>query len=297
MDLRPFSRSDVEWAAALLAARPTGHPLAAPVDAVAEISALLDAGTSGRAAPGGYALGLVDGDAGWVRYAGHCAGDVATYRALYAAVSRDFVAAGALRHAVEMPDADAVAGEAFANLAFGREHVFALASLASQPRAGADPRVRLADVGDFETLRPLLPLLRRHLAEPPCWSPAPVVSEELWREDMENPATAYLVAEEGGEAVGFSTWEPLPPRVAVPDGAWALGHMVLRADARGRGLGAAMTLAGLALGRERGHTVSWTDWRLTNMTAEPYWRTYGWRPYLVRMTRRLEPGAAAAPVL
>jgi ribosomal protein S18 acetylase RimI-like enzyme len=65
--------------------------------------------------------------------------------------------------------------------------------------------------------------------------------------------------------------------------------MVVLPECRGRGIGQALTLAGLALARERGATVTWTDWRLTNLSAEPYWRGYGWTPYLVRMTRRVEP--------
>jgi branched-chain amino acid aminotransferase len=85
------------------------------------------------------------------------------------------------------------------------------------------------------------------------------------------------------------TIEPLPPRPAVPAGAFALGHAAVAAEARGRGVGQALTLAGLALARERGATVTWCDWRLTNMDAEPYWRTYGWTPYNVRYTRRVEP--------
>lgn len=298
MDVRPFTRADVAPAAELLAARGNAHPLAEPVDAVREIETLLDAGATGFAAPGGYLLGSVEEDAAWVRYAGHAARDVPTYRHLYAAASRAWVDAGALRHAVEMPDGDPVAGEAFANLAFGREHVFALAALDAQPVGSPDPRVRTGSLDDYESLRPMFGMLARHLSGPPCWSPRPAAYydtlDESFREDMADPNVTYLAASVGGEDVGFATWEPLPPRVAVPDGAWALGHMVVLPGHRGLGLGAALTLAGLALGRERGFATSWTDWRLANMSAEPYWRTYGWTPYLVRMTRRLEPGVATA---
>jgi GNAT superfamily N-acetyltransferase len=294
VDVRPFSRADVPFAAALLAERPLRHPLAAPLDAVREIEALLDAGATGWVAPGGYLLGVVDADAAWVRYAGHAARDVTTYRHLYAALSRDLVAAGALRHAVELPDGDPVAGEAFANLAFGREHVFALASLASQPTGPDDPRVRTGTLDDYDAVAPMFPLLSRHLAGPPCWSPRPEsyygTLAESFREDMADPGVTYLIAREDGEDIGFATWEPLPARPAVAAGAWALGHMVVRPEHRGRGIGAALTIAGLNLGRERGFPTSWTDWRLTNMDAEPRWRTYGWTPYMVRMTRRLEPG-------
>lgn len=294
VDVRPFTRADVPFAAALLAARGNAHPLAAPFDAVTEIEALLDAGAVGYAVPGGYLICRVDDDAAWVQYAGHAARDAATYRHLYRAAARDWVAAGQRRHAVVMPDGDPVAGPAFADLAFGREHVFALASLATQPSGPPDPRVRLGrGVDDYDVLAPLFETVARHLGESPVFSPRPAAYWESlpdeFREDLADPDTTYLIAEEDGRAVGFSTWGPMPARIAVPDGAYALGHMAVLRECRGRGLGAAMTLAGLALARERGVTVTWCDWRLTNMDAEPYWRTYGWTPYLVRMTRRVEP--------
>lgn len=296
MDVRPFSRADLPFAASLLAERGNAHPLAAPLDAASEIERLLDAGATGYAAPGGFLLGVIDDDAAWMRYAGHAARDVATYRHLYRALSRDLIAAGALRHAVELPEGDAVAGEAFANLAFGREHVFALASLGDQPAGAWDPRVRIGTIDDYDSLAPMFGMLSRHLAESPVWSPRPEsyyeTVGELFREDMADPDVTYLIAREGGEDVGFATWEPLPARPAVAAGAWALGHMVVKPAWRGRGIGAALTIAGLNLCGERGFTTSWTDWRLTNMDAEPHWRSYGWTPYLVRMTRRLEPGVA-----
>lgn len=296
MDVRPFTPADVPAAAALLDARGNAHPLAAPVDAVREIEALLDDGATGYAAPAGFLVGKVDGDEAWVQYAGHAARDVATYRHLYAAASRDWVRAGAARHAVVMPDGDRVAGDAFANLAFGREHVFALGSLLSQPSARVpDPRVEIAraSIDDLDAMLPMMSIVARHLSDAPVWAPRPASYYEnlrsYWGEDLADAKVTYHLARVDGRPVGFATWEPMPPRVAVPDGTWALGHMAVVPEARGTGVGAALTLAGLALGRERGFTTSWTDWRLTNMSAEPYWRTYGWTPYLVRMTRRLEP--------
>ena len=303
MDVRRFTRSDVPFAAGLLAARGNAHPLAAPFDAAAEITRLLDDGHEGYVAETGYLLGKVDADAAWAQYAGHAATDAATYRHLYRAIGRDWVAAGQRRHAVVMPDGDPVAGPAFADLAFGREHVFALAALAGQPAgpagpaspAGAAVEIREVTPEGFDVLRPLLPTLSRHLAEAPCWSPRPAsyydTLEEAFRADVAEPHTTYLLASAGGRPVGFASWEPMPPRIRVPEGAYALGHLAVLPEHRGRGVGRALTLAGLAVARERGVTVTWTDWRLTNMAAEPYWRTYGWRPYAVRMTRRVEPAA------
>lgn len=293
MDVRPFTRDDVATAAALLAARWQDHPLVAPFDAAEEIGKLLDEGHAGYAAPGGYLIGRTDADAAWSLYAGHAARDVATYRHLYRALGRDWVDAGQRRHAVVVPDGDPVAQEAFANLAFGREHVFALATLADQPSGAPDPRVRVGTVEDYDALRPLFPTLARHLSDAPCWSPRPAsyygTLEEDFREDMADPKVTYLIASVEGANVGFATWEPMPARICVPEGAFALSHMAVLPEQRGRGVGQALTLAGLALAREHGATVTWTDWRLTNMSAEPRWRTYGWRPYNVRYTRRVEP--------
>jgi ribosomal protein S18 acetylase RimI-like enzyme len=296
MDVRPFARSDVPFAAGLLAARGNAHPLAAPFDAAAEIEKLLDDGHTGYVTDTGYLIGKVDQHAGWSQYAGHAAADAAIYRHLYRAVSRDWVEAGQRRHAVVMPDGDPVAQEAFANLAFGREHVFALAAVADQPSGPPDPRVavRRGTPEDYDAVLPLAPLVSRHLSEAPVWAPQPeayydtlpaLIEEELADDDM-----TYHLAFVDGALAGFATWEPMPPRIHVPEGAWALSHMAVRPEVRGQGVGRALTLAGLAMLRERGVTVTWSDWRLTNMSAEPYWRTYGWAPYNVRYTRRLEPG-------
>jgi GNAT superfamily N-acetyltransferase len=298
MEVRPFTRDDVPFAASLIAARDPLHPDVAPFDPAAEVGRLLDDGHTGYAAPGGFLLGKVDDDAAWAQYAGHAARDVATYRHLYRAISADWVAAGQRRHAVVMPDGDRVGQEAFAGLAFGREHVFALASLDAQPSGTPAAEVTVAEgEAAFEEIGPLLPLLARHLSDPPVFSPRPRAYYDAivpwFKEDYDDPKVTYLVGRLDGRAVGFATWEPLPPRLLVPEGTWALGHMSVLPEARGRGVGQALTLAGLALGRERGFTWSWTDWRLTNLSAEPYWRTYGWRPYQVRYTRRVEPGPDA----
>ena len=297
MDVRAFTRADIPNAAALLAARGNPHPLVAPFDAAAEIEALLDAGATGYTSAGGFLLGSVDDDAAWCHYAGHAARDVTTYRHLYRALAGDWVDSGQRRHAVVMPDGDPVAEPAFANLAFGREHVFALAALADQPAGSPDPRVavRTGSIEDYEALRPFFGMLARHLTGSPVFSPRPAAYWEWlpdrFREDMADPNVTYLLASVDHAVVGFASWEPMPPRIAVPEGAFALRHMVVAPRARGRGAGRALALAGLALARERGHTVTWTDWRLTNMSAEPYWRTYGWGPYQVRMTRRIDPDA------
>ena len=297
MDLRRFTRADVPAAAALLAARGNTHPLVAPFDAAEEITDLLDRGHEGWVADGGYLLGKPDAHAAWVLYTGHAARDVATYRALYRALGADWVGAGERRHAILVPVGDPVASEAFADLAFGREHVCALAAVADQPTDAPDPRIEIREVGveEFEALVPLLPVLSRHLGAAPCWSPMPesyydgIVAE--YREDVERPETVYHLASLDGVPVGFATWEPMPPRVRVPAGTWAYSHAAVLPEARGRGVGHALTLAGLAMLRERDVTYTWCDWRLTNMDAEPRWRRYGWTPYTVRYTRRVEPGA------
>jgi predicted N-acetyltransferase YhbS len=293
MDVRRFTRDDVEFAAGLLAARGNAHPLTVPLDAAAEITALLDAGHEGYVADGGYLIGRIEDTGAWSYYAGHAARDAATYRHLYRAIARDWVEAGERRHCVAMPEGDPVAEPAFANLAFGREHVYALAAVADQP-SGPLRGVRPGrGLDDFDVLAPLFAVLARHLTEAPVFSPRPAsyyaTLADRYREDLADENVTYLVAEEDGRAVGFGTWEPLPPRPAVPDGAFALGHLAVLPEYRGRGIGRALTLAGLDVARSRGATVTWTDWRLTNMSAEPYWRTYGWTPYNVRLTRRVEP--------
>ncbi len=52
-------------------------------------------------------------------------------------------------------------------------------------------------------------------------------------------------------------------------------------EARGGGIGVALTTHALALAAEHGHPRVWTNWRVTNLGASRFWPARGFR--LVRL--------------
>ncbi len=243
----------------------------------------------------GYLLSRVDEYATWVDLGGHAAVDELTTRLLYAEASTSWVAAGGLRHAVVLLAGDPMAEGAWSRLAFGQEHVFALGPVTpSRATPPSDVDVRIAtSSADLDSLLDMCAITDEHLKYAPVWgyrSPEFAATlPDMFREDFDNPDVLDFIASIDGVDVGFASWEPMPRRIGVPECAVAFSHAAVRPSYRGRGVGAALDTAGRAWALAQGHTVSWSDWRLTNMAAEPHWRSLGWAPYATRWTRQLAP--------
>jgi GNAT superfamily N-acetyltransferase len=58
-------------------------------------------------------------------------------------------------------------------------------------------------------------------------------------------------------------------------------------EARGSGLGAALTEASLAWARSRGFDVMAIDWRVTNLLASRFWPRRGFRTSFLRLYRSI----------
>lgn len=243
----------------------------------------------------GYLMSRVDEQATWVDLGGHAAVDERTTRLLYAEASTVWVAEKGLRHAVMLLTGDTVAEDAWSRLAFGQEHVFALGPVEpSRTTPPSDVAVRVATGdADLASLLEMCSIVDQHLTVAPTWSyRSPELAAtlpDMFREDYADPAVLDFVASIDGVDVGFASWEPMPRRVGVPAGTVAFSHAAVRPEHRGRGVGAALDTAGRAWAIEHGATVTWSDWRLTNLAAEPHWRTLGWTPYATRWTRQLAP--------
>ena len=304
--VRPFSDAELDFAADLLADRHERHREAEPllpagVDFRAEVEALWRRpGASGAASERGFLIGApredpVWGPNVWVESAGHAVEDPESVRDLYALAAQHWLDGGQTRHYVLVP-AQPELVDAWFRLGFGQQHTVGVREL--HEGAAYPSGVRAATEHDLDRLVALAPLLAEHQALAPVFGPGPLGSlanevelrkdilEELALDDVTN-----LVAERHGQIVGnfyvvgiersSLTALERPPAAAYL--AWA----VTVPEARGSGVGLALTEASFAWACAHGYRTMVTDWRVTNLLSSRFWPRRGFRPAFLRLYRSI----------
>ena len=185
--------------------------------AQAQIEAVLaTAGASGTVARRdgsmvGYLLGAakpsaVWGPNMWVEAAGLAVSEAEVARDLYAVAAQRWVADGATAHFVLLPAHDQPLLDAWSRLAFGQQHIHAVAPAT---RSGElSPAIRPARPSDIPELAELDLVLRKHLRASPVFSAIDLptieaVTAELAVE-LDTPGLAMFVAEVGGAVAGVA---------------------------------------------------------------------------------------------
>lgn len=295
---RPFSDAALDSAAALLAARHARHREAEPllpddIDFRAEVEALWrQPGASGAVSESGYLIGApredpVWGPNVWVELAGHSVEEAEAARDLYALAAQRWVGEGNTRHYVIVPAADASLVDAWFRLGFGQQHAVGLREV---PGEIAWPhRIRPARGDDVDPLVALAPLLADHQALPPVFGPGRTGWDEaeLRSKIVEDVAAGdVLVAEREGSLVGCVYLAEARADLHRPRAAF-LAWAAIVPEARGSGLGLALTQASLAWARSRGYDVIATDWRVTNLLASRFWPARGFRTTFLRLYRSI----------
>lgn len=294
----PFSDQHLDAAAALLTARHARHRadeplLPAEVDFRGEIEALWRRpGASGAMSERGYLIGApredpVWGPNVWVELAGHAAEEPEAARDLYALAAHRWVEEGNTRHYVIVPAHDAPLLDAWFRLGFGQQHAVGLREV---PGEVAWPEgVRVARPDDVEALVTLAPLLADHQALAPVFGPGRGGWDEaeMRRKVVEDvDAGNILVAELNGRLLGCVYLDVREADLHRPQSAF-LAWMAIVPEARGKGLGSALTDASLAWARSRGHAAIAIDWRVTNLLASRFWPSRGFRTTFLRLYRSI----------
>lgn len=270
----------------------------------------------------GYLLGevrfeMTRGRHVWVHLPGHAlaAGEpAALYADLYAAAGPAWLRMGAFDHYVMMPASDAEGLETWFTLSFGKEQAHAVLSLADLALESADVpgvRIRRATEGDRDVfVEEMSAILRRHMAGPPVWGAALPEDMAAIREgfvEMLTDETAHVwIAEEladgrAGRMLGYQLYYPASPAddnltISINDRTVLLEVAATRPEARGRGIGRALSAAGLADAAAGGYRVCVTDWRTTNIEANRFWSRLGFQPAAYRLTRKVDPRIGWATV-
>lgn len=276
-------------------------------------------GASGVAAlDGGRVVGYLIGDvnvvdafrgrSAWIRLAGHAldpAVDADLYRDLYATAGARWLARGCFNHYVLVPTSNEAILAAWGALGFGQDQAYAMRPLTdADTDPGSSPdgvTIRSATPDDRAVLADLSSLIARHQAGAPAWVPispenladlrqgyAGLVDDHDW--------TVWLALDRD-EALGFQAYvqaEAADDDLLTPERCIELKVAGTREEARGRGIGRALTRHGLAHARAHGYARCLVDWHVTNLLSSRFWPRRGFRPVVLRLLRRIDPQIAWA---
>jgi GNAT superfamily N-acetyltransferase len=220
-------------------------------------------------------------------------GDAEPMRDVYAAAAQRWVDEGELRHAAFVPVSDPELVDAWFRLSFGASSV--LAARATGPEAeepfDGNVEIRRGTPDDYDETARLEIAMSAAMQPGPSFSSIPLQTPEEvvaeWREDPDIDQYELFVAERGGRIVGHFLLYRRPPDLRVPDGSIDLAQASTEAEARGTGVGRALTAHVLGWANENGYPVMTTDWRMTNLWASRFWPKRGFRPSFLRVYRAL----------
>jgi GNAT superfamily N-acetyltransferase len=108
-----------------------------------------------------------------------------------------------------------------------------------------------------------------------------------WREEEDWDQYELFVAERNGRIAGHILLYRRPPDLRVREDSIDLAQGSTEPEARGTGVGRALTEHVLAWAHEQGIPVMTTDWRMTNLWASRFWPKRGFRPVFLRLYRHI----------
>jgi GNAT superfamily N-acetyltransferase len=303
LEIVPFGDAHLDEAAALLAARHARHREAEPLlpdglDFRGEVEKeWRKEGASGVFAGDAYVIGAASEFAGisWLRVgvSGQAIeGDPERMRDLYAAAAQRWVDNGHTRQAVFVPSHDRELVDAWFRLGFGGSATLALRETGpeAEPFDG-NVEIRRGTPDDFGEAARLERELSSAMRPSPSFSDIPLQSlEEIeaeWRGDEDADKYELFVAERDGRIVGHTLLYRRPPDLRVPPDAIDLAQGSTEPEARGTGVGRALTEHVIRWAHEHGHPAMTTDWRLTNLWASRFWPRRGFRVAFLRLYRSI----------
>ena len=305
-ELVPFADEHLEAAARLLAARHARHREAEPL--LPELKDPLAAveqewrvdGASGVFTPGGYLIAapFVRNGITWMRVgiAGQALeGGSEAMRDLYAAAAQRWVDEGHTQHAVFVPSFDAELVDAWFRLSFGASAALAMRETRPEAEAkeafDAGVAIRPGGEADFDEAARLELEMSASMVPAPSFSNLPprrleeVAAE--WHEEGLGDEHELFVAERDGRMVGHILLYRRPPDLRVPENSIDLAQASTEPEARGTGIGRALTAHVLRWAYEHGYPVMTTDWRMTNLWASRFWPKRGFRTTFLRLYRSI----------
>ena len=301
-EIVPFADEHLDTAAELLAARHERHREAEPLlpdglDFRAEVEQeWRQDGASGVFAGDAYLIAAPQRLPGtsWMRVgvAGQAiAGDRERMRDLYAVAAQRWVDDGHTKHAAFAPSHDAELVDAWFRLQFGASAVLALRATEGEEPYDGGVEIRRGTADDFGVTARLELAMGEAMVPSPSFSDVPLQTPEEveaeWREDGDSDVYELFVGERDGRIVGHILLYRRPPDVRVPKQSIDLAQASTEPEARGTGVGRALTSHVIRWAHEHGFPVMTTDWRMTNLWASRFWPRRGFRPAFLRLYRSI----------
>ena len=298
--IRPFTDDDLDAAAELLAERHARHRVAeallpADVDFRAQVeSEWRVEGASGVISEHGYLFARPLTRLAWmtVGIGGHVVrGDREHARDLYAAAAGAWLDAGHREHAVFLPADDRALVDAWFRLSFGASAVLATRETGPEPPVDAGVEIRLSNPVDLPVAARLDRAMTESMVPSPSFGPGGFDTdaeyEDDWKELWTDDQFTHFVAERDGRIVGHSLLYRRPHDLRVPKDSIDLAGASTFPEARGGGVGRALTAHVIRWAHENGYPTMVTDWRMTNMLASRFWPKRGFRPTFLRLHRAI----------
>jgi GNAT superfamily N-acetyltransferase len=318
LEMTPFEEAHFEEAAHLLAARHALHRQAEPLlparfeEPAAARTELETAwrhdGASGSVAfrdgrMVGYLIGAprpdpVWGDNIWVELAGHAAEEAEAVRDLYGAAAARWVGEGRSRHYALVPASHPALVASWWRLCFGQQQAHGVREVPPEIEVNVPDgfEIRPPNADEVELLIDVDLALPKHQRSSPVFSKVPLPAREdsraEWISTLDGDEEKILIAAREGRPV--ACWSVAPVELSShhtglgrPEEACYLGFASTLPDARGHGVGVALTAAAFAWARELGYATMVTDWRVTNLLASRFWPKRGFRTSFLRLYRSI----------
>jgi ribosomal protein S18 acetylase RimI-like enzyme len=318
LEIVPFDDSHLEEAAVLLAGRHARHRADEPLlpalfeDASAALGELerswrREHASGASAFRGGRLVGFLLGAPRedpawgpnvWVELPGHAVEEAEVTRDLYAAAAAVWFEQGRTRHYTFVPGTDHELLDAWFRVGFGQQQAHGVRDLPEDVEVSVPDgfEIRAPQVDEVEQLIEVDLALPRHQRGSPVFSPIPLPTRDEsraeWLSTLASDEEKILIGARNRRPVAL--WALVPIKrsrdyrgLLAPEGACYLGYAVTLPEARGSGIGVALTHASFAWAAEQGFRTMVTDWRVTNLLASRFWPLRGFRPAFLRLYRSI----------
>ena len=250
------------------------------------------------------------GRTAWIYQAGYALADEQStdlYRDMYAQLAQIWVSHGIFNHYIQALAYDRTLLDTWFSLGFGQQQVYGVLSLtdyATTQFNSDDLTIRRIQSGDEAILKSLSSTIASYQTQSPVFAAYPpeylLDLQEGYVGLLQDEECTMWLAERDGQVLGYQgyfTVEQDTSLLTNPNNCIELGIAGTISNARGQGIGTALTQHGLHYMKEQGYAFCITDWRVTNLLSSRFWETgIGFTPAIYRLERRIDPRISWASV-